>query len=80
VKEIGDGVWSHSACLNLLGLVAEARGDWSKARRLWSRAARTDRRYLPPRLNIRRYFELFKFGYSRYAVAFGEESHLPVSL
>src|SRR5213080_3876838 len=40
VMEGGDAIWANAACLNVLGLIAEARGKWSKARRLWGRSIR----------------------------------------
>lgn len=73
VLEGGDPVWTCAACLNVLGLVAEARGQWAAAKRFWGRSVRADRRYEPPRQNLRRYFEWFQFGQSRVPVAFGDE-------
>ena len=60
----GDVALSDPACLNLLGLAAEARGDWGAARRMYGRALRRDRHYFPAEQNLRRYFELFTFGRS----------------
>ena len=34
VHENGEAIWSNAACLNVLGLVAEARGQWKQAWRL----------------------------------------------
>src|SRR3954451_2649519 len=57
-----DELRTCAACLNVLGLIAEARGQWPAAKRFWGRSVRADRRYGPPRQNLRRYFELFQFG------------------
>lgn len=76
----GDAVWQNARCLNVLGVIAEARGDWELARRLWSRAARRDRSYQPPRQNLRRYFELFYWGRCRDSVAFGDEQKFQLRL
>lgn len=73
VAQGGDAVRTSAACLNVLGLIAEARGQWPAARRYWSRSVRADRHYGPPRQNLRRYFELFQFGRSCCGVAFGDE-------
>ena len=73
VAEGGDAVRTSAACLNVLGLIAEGRGQWPAARRYWSRSVRADRHYGPPRQNLRRYFELFQFGRSCCDVAYGDE-------
>jgi hypothetical protein len=73
VMEAGEGIWQNAACMNVLGLVAEARGDWQTAAKLWRRAIGADRAYQPPLRNLRRYFEMFQFGCSRDCVAFGDE-------
>ena len=73
LKEADDGLRRHAACLNLLGLVAELRGQWHVARKMWSLAARTDAQYQPPRRNLRRYYELFQWGRCRECAAFGDE-------
>jgi hypothetical protein len=78
VLENGAGVWNDAACLNVLGLIAEAQGNWNKARRFWGRASRADKRYQPAQHNLRRYFELFQFGCSRQYVAFGDEPQYAV--
>lgn len=74
IMEGGDRAVHDASCLNVLGLIAEARGKWSKARRFWSRAARADKCYGPARQNLRRYFELCQFGRTRLTVAFGDEA------
>lgn len=77
VREGGYDAARNAECLNVLGLIAEARGEWAKARRCWSCAARLDRTYQPSRQNLRRYFELFQFGRSDHPVTFGDETAFP---
>jgi hypothetical protein len=60
----GEVAMNDAACLNLLGLAAEWRGDWPRAKRMYGRAMRRDRSYLPAERNLRRYYELFTFGRS----------------
>src|SRR5581483_150803 len=69
INECGDGVLSLAPFLNVSGLIAEARGDWKTAKRLWGRAVRADRRYYPARHNLRRWFELAQLGESALGVA-----------
>jgi hypothetical protein len=76
VMEYGDLAWSDAACLNVLGLIAEARGQWAEARRFWSNSLRADSRYEPPRQNLRRYFELWNWGRSEARRAVGDETSL----
>ena len=78
ILEAGDFVARSAPCLNLLGLIAEARGQWGKAKRFWGRSIRADRSYLPPRENLRRWFELTHFGRSAFSVAFGDEVYTVV--
>jgi hypothetical protein len=72
LEECGDGYLRDPSCLNVLGLIAEAKNDWETARRCWGRAVRSDRSYQPARQNIRRHFELFNWGASELAVAWEE--------
>jgi tetratricopeptide (TPR) repeat protein len=58
---------------NLMGLLAEAQGDWNTARRHWQRALRTNRHHSPAERNLRRYFEFYEWGWSEYLPAFGDE-------
>ena len=60
----GKAALNDARCLNLLGLAAEARGDWKRAKRMYGQAIRRDRSYLPAEMNMRRYYELFTFGHS----------------
>jgi len=72
LEECGDGYLRDAACLNVLGLIAEANDDWKSARRHWRCAVRADRSYQPAWQNIRRHFELFNWGQSRLSAAFAE--------
>src|SRR5690242_1125717 len=60
-----------AAFLNLLGVTAEMCGDWGRARKMYQRALRTDRSYLPAEQNLRRYFEIFTYGHTRLPIAGG---------
>jgi hypothetical protein len=60
-----------AAFLNRLGVVAEMCGDWVGARKMYQRALRTDRSYLPAEQNLRRYFEIFTYGQTRLPIAGG---------
>jgi hypothetical protein len=68
-----DLVPNDAPCLNLLGVLALADGDWHKAVRFWKRAVHADHSYTPARRNLRRYFELFQFGRSDIPIALGDE-------
>ena len=68
-----DLVPNNAPCLNLLGVLALADGDWNEAVRFWKRAVDIDCSYLPARRNLRRYFELFQFGRSSIPIALGDE-------
>ena len=50
---------------NLMGLLAELRGDFSEARAHYGRAIRWDSNYAPAQQNMRRMYELREFGQSR---------------
>src|SRR3954469_21120368 len=43
-------------CLNLIGVVRQARHDWAGARRYYGKAIRADRHYAPAEQNIRRLY------------------------
>jgi hypothetical protein len=58
----GDVALNDAACLNLLGLAAEVRSDWPRAKHMYGRAMRRDHSYLPAEVNMRRYYELFTLG------------------
>ena len=76
VMEYGDLACSDAACLNVLGLIAEARGRWADAKRFWGKSLRSSPRYDPPHQNLRRYFELWNWGRSECRRAFGDETAL----
>ena len=48
--------------LNLLGVVCQASGQWTQARRYYGRAMRKDRHYAPATDNMRRLYELCTLG------------------
>src|SRR5438045_2192222 len=63
---LGEAQLAHDpAFLNLLGIVRQAQGRWNDARRLYRKAVRADRRFLPAEQNIRRFYELDTFGSTR---------------
>jgi hypothetical protein len=76
VMEYGDSALADSACLNLLGVIAEARGQWAHARKFWSKSLRVNPRYDPAYQNLRRYFELWNWGRSECQRTFGDETTL----
>jgi hypothetical protein len=51
-----------AACLNLLGVLCEARGQHPLAKRFYGSAIRADRRFDPAQQNMRRLYELDTFG------------------
>src|SRR4051794_35287210 len=51
--------------LNLMGIVCQARGQWTQARRYYGKAMRSGRGYLPAEQNMRRFYELDTFGRTR---------------
>ena len=73
IQECGDSAAHDAACLNVLGLIAEARDDWQEARRCWSRALQVDPSYTPAYDNLRRWMELFHWGKTSVPVTFGDE-------
>jgi hypothetical protein len=72
LAEAGDRAAGDAACLNLLGVVCEARAEWAAARRYYGRAIRADRRFAPAQQNMRRLYELNMFGRSPLPVAVGD--------
>jgi Flp pilus assembly protein TadD len=64
-----------AAWFNLMGVVFEAGGDWAQARRYYGKAMRADRRFAPAEQNMRRWYELFTFGCTRWPVALGDETN-----
>src|SRR5689334_18158380 len=65
-----------AACLNLRGIVLQARGQWSQARRFYGKAARINGGYLPAEQNLRRFYELNTFGRSKLPVAVTDRATL----
>jgi tetratricopeptide (TPR) repeat protein len=62
-----------AAFLNLAGVAAEARRDLRSARAFYSRAIRTNPRFEPAQQNMRRLFELSRFGRTCQPAALGDE-------
>ena len=62
---------------NLVGVCWELRGDPAAARRFYGRAIRADSGHAPAQANMRRLFELHRFGRTREAVALGDERACP---
>jgi Flp pilus assembly protein TadD len=58
---------------NLVGVTWEVRGDSAAARRFYGKAIRADSNYGPAQQNMRRVFELRRFGRTSEAVALGDE-------
>jgi hypothetical protein len=58
-----------AVCLNLRGIICQARGEWKQARRFFGKAMRADRGFVPARQNMRRLYELDTFGATRLPVA-----------
>jgi K+-sensing histidine kinase KdpD len=67
---------ADAACLNLRGIVCEARGQWSRARRFYGKAVRAGRGYLPAEQNVRRCYELETFGKTRLPLAVADRTVL----
>jgi Flp pilus assembly protein TadD len=67
------GMDRDADCLNLLGVIEEARHAWKSARRCYGKAIRIDRSHAAAQQNMRRMYELAAFGWSREAVALGDE-------
>jgi hypothetical protein len=72
LDDAGDRAGGDAACLNLLGVVCEARGRWAEAKRYYGRAICAERRFAAAQQNMRRVYELSRFGHSAQAVAVGE--------
>lgn len=72
VEELDESGQRNPACLNILGLIAEARDDWVDARRCWGKALRLDPSYVPAYDNLRRWFELAQLGSTRTPIAYGD--------
>lgn len=62
--------------LNLAGVFHEAMRRPDDARRFYGRAIRVGRGYEPAQQNMRRLYELGRFGHTKQQVALGDEQHL----
>jgi DNA-binding response OmpR family regulator len=63
-----------AAYYNLLGIIYEARHQLRLAKKLYGKAMKADRAYLPAQQNMRRIYELNTFGRTAAAVALGDET------
>jgi DNA-binding response OmpR family regulator len=61
------------AFLNLAGVLHESHGRRTSARRFYEKSLASDDHYEPARQNLRRLFEIDRYGESRDEVAFGDE-------
>jgi tetratricopeptide (TPR) repeat protein len=62
-----------AAFCNLAGILWEARGNVRLARKFYGRAIAADGHYGPAQQNMRRLFELDRFGRTRQPAALGDE-------
>jgi Domain of unknown function (DUF4118) len=67
-------VMSDAVCLNLVGVVCQARRQWRKARRYYGKSMRVDRNYAPAEQNMRRLYELDTFGSTSMPVALADQA------
>ena len=58
---------------NLLGVLYEAQQNYRLARKCYGKAIAADKNYQPSQLNMRRIFELERFGHSKQQVVLGDE-------
>src|SRR5205814_5458633 len=72
-RQLGGG---DAACLNLLGIISQAHGQWRHARRYFGKAMRADRGYLPAEQNMRRLYELDTFGKTHLPIAVADQTTL----
>ena len=63
-----------AAYFNLLGVLYEAQRDRRMARKFYGKAISTDKHYEPAQLNMRRLYELDRFGRSEHPATLGDES------
>jgi tetratricopeptide (TPR) repeat protein len=73
-----DALANDPAYLNLAGVFAELQEDCEAARRFYGLAIAIDPRHAPSQQNMRRMFELMRFGHTTEQVALGDEDALPV--
>jgi len=67
------------AYFNLLGLLHECRGRKRQARKAYGRAIRINSNYAPAQQNMRRFYELTVFGWTKQPAALGDEPESPRS-
>jgi CheY-like chemotaxis protein len=68
-----------AAFLNLAGVFHEATGRRDAAKRYYGKAIRTNGRYEPAQQNMRRLYELTRFGHTTQVVALGDEPAFAVA-
>jgi len=62
------------AFFNLVGVLREVEGNKEAAADFYGRAIRSDSEYAPAQQNMRRLYELRKFGHTDQAVMLGDET------
>lgn len=62
-----------AAYFNLLGVLYEAQRQWRLAKKFYGKAIAEDKSYEPAQKNMRRIYELERFGKSNEAVTLGDE-------
>jgi hypothetical protein len=62
------------AFFNLVGILREVEGNKSAAAEFYGRAIKADSNYAPAQQNMRRLFELRRFGHTDQIVCLGDES------
>jgi hypothetical protein len=73
IEHIGAFALNDAECLNLRGVICEARGAWKNARRWYGRAIRANRSHAAAQQNMLRIYELNTFGRSKQPIALGDE-------
>jgi Flp pilus assembly protein TadD len=64
------------AFFNLVGILREVEGNKDAAADFYGRAIRADSGYAPAQQNMRRLFELRKFGHTDQTVCLGDEAQI----
>jgi two-component system sensor histidine kinase KdpD len=65
-----------AACLNLIGVVCQAKGRHGRARRFYGKAMRADRHFGPAAQNMQRLYELNTFGRTKLPIALSDAATL----
>jgi hypothetical protein len=73
-----DALANDPAYLNLAGVVSELQGHCEVARRFYGVSIAIDPRHAASQQNLRRIFELMRFGHTSEQVALGDEDALPL--